>query len=149
MNKRYVPFFIFALVVFLLDQASKYLIMRQLPLHKVIRVTPFFNIVYYRNIGSAFGLFKDLGNPFFIIVSSAAIVAVCILIVKDADSRLGFSLILGGAAGNLSDRLLHGYVTDFLELYVGTFYWPAFNVADSALTLGIAILIAKTVFGRR
>jgi signal peptidase II len=141
-------FFVVALVVFILDQATKYLIMKNLGLYQVIKALPFFNIVYYRNIGSAFGMFKGLGNPFFILVSAAAIVAVSVMIVKDSDNRLGFSLILGGAAGNLTDRIIYGYVIDFLEVYAGNFYWPAFNVADSALTIGIVLLMIKTVWPR-
>jgi signal peptidase II len=70
------------------------------------------------------------------------------MIVKDSDNRLGFSLILGGAAGNLTDRIIYGYVIDFLEVYAGNFYWPAFNVADSALTIGIVLLMIKTVWPR-
>jgi signal peptidase II len=149
MQRRYVPFFFLAFIVFLLDQATKLLIMKNLTLYEVIRVIPFFNIVYYRNIGSAFGLFKSLGNPFFIAVSAAAIIGISVLIVKDAEDRLGFSLILAGAAGNLADRIIHGYVVDFLEVYAGNFFWPAFNVADSALTIGIAALIVRTFFAKR
>ena len=137
-----------ALLVFVLDQATKYIITNNLKLYQVIKALPSFNIVYYRNIGSAFGMFKSLGNPFFILVSTAAMVAVCVMIVKDGDNRIGLSLILGGAAGNLADRLLHGYVIDFLEVYAGNFYWPAFNVADSALTIGILLLMFKTVWPR-
>ena len=149
MRNPYLKFFTLAFFVFLLDQATKLLIMKHLALHQVIRIFPFFNIVYYRNIGSAFGLFKSLGNPFFIVISIVAIIGVSVLIIKDPQGRLGFSLILAGAAGNLADRLTHGYVVDFLELYAGHFYWPAFNVADSALTVGITILIVMTVFGRK
>lgn len=137
-----------ALLVFVLDQATKYIITNNLKLYQVIKALPSFNIVYYRNVGSAFGMFKSLGNPFFILVSTAAMVAVCIMIVKDGDNRIGLSLILGGAAGNLADRLLHGYVIDFLEVYAGNFYWPAFNVADSALTIGILMLMFKAVWPR-
>jgi signal peptidase II len=149
MKRRYLPYLLLALAVFLLDQATKYFIMHRLTLYQVVKVLPFFNIVYYRNVGSAFGLFKSLGNPFFIVVSLGAILAVSVLIVKDADSRLGFSLILAGAAGNLADRVIRGYVIDFLEVYAGSFYWPAFNVADSALTVGIAFLIVRTIFDRK
>ncbi len=148
MKKRTYIYFGVALLVFVLDQATKYITADNLSLHQVIKVIPSFNIVYYRNTGSAFGLFKSLGNPFFILISSAAIVAVCVMIVKDGDNRLGLSLILGGAAGNLADRLLHGYVIDFLEVYAGNFYWPAFNVADSALSIGILLLMIKTVWPR-
>ena len=148
MKTRIYVYFGVALLVFVLDQATKYIITNNLKLYQVIKALPSFNIVYYRNIGSAFGMFKSLGNPFFILVSTAAMVAVCIMIVKDGDKRIGRSLILGGAAGNLADRLLHGYVIDFLEVYAGNFYWPAFNVADSALTVGILLLMFKTVWPR-
>lgn len=141
-------YFLVALVVFVLDQVAKYIITNNLNLYQVIKALPSFNLVYYRNIGSAFGMFKSLGNPFFILVSAAAIVAVSVMIVKDGDNRLGLSLILGGAAGNLADRIVRGYVIDFLEVYAGDFYWPAFNVADSALTIGILLLMIKTVWPR-
>ncbi len=146
-TKTYIYFGV-ALLVFLLDQAAKYIITNNLRLHQVIKAIPSFNIVYYQNIGSAFGMFKSLGNPFFILVSAGAIAAICVMIVKDGDNRIGLSLILGGAAGNLADRLLHGYVIDFLEVYAANFYWPAFNVADSALTIGILMLMFKTVWPR-
>jgi len=148
MKTRIHVYFGVALFVFLLDQATKYIITNNLKLYQVIKALPSFNIVYYRNIGSAFGMFKSLGNPFFILVSTAAMMAVCVMIVKDGDNRIGLSLILGGAAGNLADRLVHGYVIDFLEVYAGNFYWPAFNVADSALTIGILLLMFKTVWPR-
>lgn len=148
MKTRTAVHFVLALVVFVLDQGTKYFIMKSLDLYQVIRALPCFNVVHYRNVGSAFGMFKGLGNPFFIVVSTAAIVAVSVMIFKDDDNRLGFSLILGGAAGNLADRIAHGYVIDFLEFYVGNFYWPAFNVADSALTIGIVLLMVKSVWPR-
>ena len=148
MKTRTYFYFGVALLVFVIDQATKYITTNNLKLYQVIKALPSFNIVYYRNIGSAFGMFKSLGNPFFILVSTAAMVAVCVMIVKDGDNRIGLSLILGGAAGNLADRLLHGYVIDFLEVYAGNFYWPAFNVADSALTIGILLLMFKTVWPR-
>ena len=148
MKTRTYFYFGVAVLFFVLDQATKYFITNNLSLHQIIKVIPSFNIVYYRNIGSAFGMFKSLGNPFFIFVSAAAIVAVCVMIVKDEDNRIGLSLILGGAAGNLADRIIHSYVIDFLEVYVADFYWPAFNVADSALTIGILLLMIKTVWPR-
>jgi signal peptidase II len=145
MKNKTFAYFTTALVIFLLDQGTKYIIMNELSLYEVVSVLPFFNLVYYRNIGSAFGMFKDLGNLFFILISTAAIVAITVIIIKDSGNKIGFSLILGGAAGNLADRIIHGYVIDFLEVYVASFYWPAFNVADSALTIGIALLILDAV----
>ncbi|HSB30651.1 MAG TPA: signal peptidase II [Candidatus Sulfobium mesophilum] len=145
MKNKTSAYFILALVIFLLDQGTKYIVMKNLNLYQVMSVLPFFNLVYYRNIGSAFGMFKGLGNPFFILISAAAIVAITVMIIKDSGSRTGLSLILGGAAGNLTDRIMHGYVVDFLEVYAGNFYWPAFNVADSALTIGIMLLILDAI----
>jgi signal peptidase II len=148
MKFRYAVFFVISLVVFILDQVTKYLITSHLRLFQVIPVLPFLNIVYVDNTGSAFGMFKGLGNPFFIGIAGAAIIAVAIMMIKDRENRLGLSLILGGAAGNLTDRVIHRYVIDFLDFYAGKHHWPAFNVADSALTVGIALLLIKTVFHR-
>ena len=145
MKNKTSAYFILALVIFLLDQGTKYIVMKNLNLYQVMSVLPFFNLVYYRNIGSAFGMLKGLGNPFFILISAVAIVAITVMIIKDSGSRTGLSLILGGAAGNLTDRIMHGYVVDFLEVYAGNFYWPAFNVADSALTIGIMLLILDAI----
>jgi signal peptidase II len=141
--------FLISFCVFLLDQATKYCIKANLGYFDVIRVTPFFNIVYAENTGSAFGMFKSFGPWFFIIVSLIAVVFIAALVLKDRDNSVAYSLLLGGAAGNLLDRFLYGYVVDFLDLYVGTFHWPAFNVADSALTAGIAFLLIKTIWVRR
>lgn len=148
MKEKYAIFFVISLAVFMFDQVTKYLIRSHLSLFQVIPVLPFFSIVYIDNTGSAFGMFKGLGNAFFIGIAGAAIVVVAALMIKDRNNRLGLSLILGGAAGNLTDRVVHGYVIDFLDFYAGKHHWPAFNVADSALTVGITLLLIKTVFHR-
>ncbi len=149
MRKGYGLFFLLSVVVFLVDQATKYLIISRFGLFEAINILPFFNVVYVRNTGSAFGMFKSLGNVFFIGAAVVAIVAVAFLIVRDKENRLGLSLILGGAAGNMTDRLVHGYVVDFLDFYAGSSHWPAFNVADSALTVGILLLLARSFFPLR
>ncbi len=141
--------FLIALLVFVLDQITKYVIKANISPYRIIEVLPFFNIVYVENIGSAFGMFKSLGNFFFIVIAATAMVFVTVLIIKDKDNRLAFSLILGGAAGNLIDRVIHGYVIDFLDVYLGKYHWPAFNVADSALTIGIILLAVKTVLHKK
>lgn len=142
-------YFLVSFSIFTLDQFTKYLIKSNVSPYEIIRVLPFFNIVYVENTGSAFGMFKSLGNIFFIIVAVLAMVFVTVLIIKDRDNRLSFSLILGGAAGNLIDRIIRGYVIDFLDLYAGRFHWPAFNVADSALTIGIFLLALRLFFGHK
>jgi signal peptidase II len=149
MTRAILPFFFISFVVFVLDQATKYYIKAHIGFFDVIRVTSFFNIVYAENTGSAFGMFKSLGMYFFIFISIAAVVFLVVLIFRDSGSRFAYSLLLGGAAGNLLDRAVYGYVVDFLDFYVGSYHWPAFNVADSALTVGIAFLFIKTILGSR
>jgi signal peptidase II len=144
-EKGYLVFFGLSLAVFVIDQATKYVIVGSLSLFEALRVLPFFSIVYVRNTGSAFGMFSSLGNLFFIIVASIAIIVVSVFIVRDRENRIGLSLILGGAAGNLCDRLTRGYVVDFLDVHAGAHHWPAFNVADSALTAGILLLLVKSL----
>lgn len=134
-----------ALAVILLDQVSKYIILRTIALHESIPVIGgFFSLVHTRNRGMAFGLMNRPGSDFsFYFLVAATIAAVLLLLfwftkLKDEESRLifGLSLILGGAIGNLIDRLRLREVIDFLDFHVGTYHWPAFNVADSAITVG-------------
>jgi signal peptidase II len=149
MKRSPVLFFILSAVVLAIDQATKYYIRTYVGFFEHIRVLPFFDIVYAENTGSAFGMFKAFGSSFFIIISLAAIVILSVFLIKDQSNRIAFSLLLGGAAGNLTDRLLYGHVIDFLDIYVGTHHWPAFNVADSALTLGVILLLLSVVFCNR
>lgn len=134
-----------ALAVIVLDQISKYIILRGLELHATIPViNGFFNLVHTRNRGMAFGLLNRPGSDlstYFLV--AATFVAVVLLVfwftrLKKEEGRLvfGLSLILGGAIGNLIDRLRLGEVIDFLDFHIGTYHWPAFNVADSAITVG-------------
>lgn len=149
MKTRPANFFLIAFAVFILDQITKYLVTKYVGPFDVIEITPFFNIVHVRNIGSAFGMFKSLGNAFFIAVAALAVVILSALIFKDRDNRLIFSFILGGAAGNLADRIAHGYVIDFLDFHAGGHHWPSFNVADSALTIGVFLLAFKTLVSKK
>ncbi len=146
MKQKPIFYFLIALSIFALDQITKYAVKINIHPLDIVEVLPFFNIVYVENIGSAFGMFKSLGNIFFVIIALSAVIVVSYLIVKDSMNRLGLSMILGGAAGNLMDRLIYGYVIDFLDIYIGNYHWPAFNIADSALTGGIFILFVKTIF---
>lgn len=143
-QRRLQPFLITALV-FGLDQFTKYIIHTYLKTYESIEVLPFFQIVHVRNTGAAFGILRGLGNGVFIGITILAILIVVLLLFKSNDDRVAFSLILGGALGNLTDRLIRGYVVDFLDLYVGKYHWPAFNVADSALTFGIGLLFIGAI----
>lgn len=137
-----------AAVIVVIDQITKYVIVQQLALHQVITITPFFNIVYVRNPGAAFSLFASAGGWqrfFFIGVAIVASVWVVWLLRRYPQQKLfclALGMILGGAIGNLIDRILYGYVVDFVQVhYHSSYFFPAFNVADSAITCGAALLI--------
>jgi signal peptidase II len=136
---------IVVLAVVALDQLTKYLIVSSLSPYATIEVFPFLNIVNIRNTGAAFGMFRGLGSGFFIVISAAAIIFVTMLMLRNAYDLFGLSLILGGAVGNLIDRLVYGKVVDFVDIFVGDFHWPAFNVADSSLTVGIGIILLTSL----
>lgn len=138
--------FILGIAVYLLDQVTKYAAKQSISPFDAIAVTPFFNLVYVENLGSAFGMFKSMGVYFFITVAVIATAIVAYLILKDPENRLAFGLVLGGALGNLTDRIAHGAVIDFFDFYVGSFHWPAFNVADIGLTVGITLLLIHAFF---
>ncbi len=144
--------------VLLLDQLSKLAIIHALQVHSsVMIIKGFFNLVHIRNRGMAFGIMNrpDLDLPFFVLVA-ATIGAVVLLLVwfftlKRTAGRtiLGLSLILGGAIGNLIDRIRFREVIDFLDFYVGPYHWPAFNVADSAITVGTFLVAISLIFHQK
>lgn len=142
--------FIFLIVssVVALDQATKYLIMANLSVYDSKEIFPFLHIVHVRNTGAAFGMFKTLGSTFFIILSVFAMIFIIHLLEKRTYNTFGLSLILGGALGNLIDRVFYGKVVDFIDFSIGSFHWPAFNVADSSLTIGIAVILVAYLFKR-
>jgi len=111
-----------------------------------LTVNSFFDLVRYHNTGAAFSFLADAGGwqkLFFSVVSSIAITVIIYLLNKHTEQKLfciGLALVLGGAIGNLYDRLTLGYVVDFLYFHYENFYWPAFNVADSAICVGVALL---------
>ena len=137
-----------ALLVFVLDQWSKYAVVDAMDLYQSIQVLPFFNLTYVHNYGAAFSFLHDADGWqrwFFSII--AFVVSGLILWWLKSTPReqhllsVAFNFILGGALGNVYDRLMHGYVIDFLDFYLGGWHWPAFNLADSAIFVGAALLI--------
>jgi len=144
--KRAPYIFLIVLAVVALDQATKYLIMTNLSLYDSREIFPFLHIVHIRNTGAAFGMFKNLGSIFFVILSVFAIIFIINLLAKKTYNTVGLALILGGALGNLIDRVFYGKVVDFVDFSIGTFHWPAFNVADSSLTIGIAVILVAYLF---
>lgn len=139
--------------VLILDQITKYIVEKQIRLYEVIRVIPgFFNITHVRNKGAAFSLFSSAPETyrsmFFITVTIVAVAVIAVLIRKTWERLLvvAFSLIAGGAVGNLIDRVRYGEVVDFIQWYVKSYYWPSFNVADAAITIGVGLLVVDMLF---
>jgi len=138
--------------VILLDQLTKALVANLLSPTGVITVIPgFFDIVNARNPGAAFGILHEGGlarTLFLVAVSILSLVVVAILIAQSKKRFTDFSLslIAAGAIGNLIDRILGGEVIDFLDFYIGRYHWPAFNVADSAITVGVFLSILGFYF---
>ena len=145
MKRRYAILGGAALIAFVLDQASKWLVMRTIPMHRPVEVIPgFFDLVNVRNRGAAFGFLNrsDIEWQFwlFLVATLVAVAAIVVLVrgMRDEDTVLaaGLGLVLGGALGNLLDRLRFRAVVDFLDVYWRDWHWPAFNIADSAICLG-------------
>lgn len=147
--------FLIAFTVLLLDRLSKRLVAKDISLHDSITVIKrIFYITHVENRGAAFGLFNDSPSEWkiglLVLFSIIALVIVSALLWRSSHSMtasaVGLSLILGGALGNLWDRLLNGRVVDFLLVYIGSYQWPAFNVADSAIVVGAGLLVFEILF---
>ncbi len=148
MTKRVIYAALLISAIVLIDQATKYLARTHIDPFETVRIMPLLNLVNVRNTGAAFGMFKAFGNIFFIVISVCAIIFMLWVIIAGKEDYRIFSLLTGGAAGNLIDRIRLGYVVDFLDVTVSGFHWPAFNVADSALSVGILLMMLKLVIKR-
>jgi signal peptidase II len=140
-----------SLLAIILDQGSKLAITSSMQLHQSIFVTPYFNLTYVHNTGAAFSFLSEAGGWqrwFFagLALVISGVIAVWLARLKQHETLLAvaLSLVLGGAIGNLIDRLAYGYVIDFLDVYYQTWHWPAFNVADSAITLGVILMLLES-----
>lgn len=140
-----------SLLALVLDQGSKLLVDSTMQLYQSIPLLPFFKLTYVRNMGAAFSFLSEAGGWqrwFFaglaLVISIVITVWLSRLQKHETLLAIALSLILGGAVGNLIDRLAYGYVIDFLDVYYGTWHWPAFNIADSAITLGVALMLAES-----
>ncbi len=137
-----------SVVAFVLDQWSKYAVLDSMNLYQSIEVLPFFNLTHVHNYGAAFSFLSSAGGWqrwFFTAIAIGISVVILWWLKQSPRSQkllpVAFSFILGGALGNVYDRLVHGYVIDFLDFYVNNWHWPAFNIADSAIFIGAALLI--------
>jgi signal peptidase II len=143
-------------IVLILDQCTKHFVDTHIRRHEIITIIPgFFNLTNVRNPGAAFGILSDMHGTwrslFFISVTLTALIVIAVLIRKTHERLLvfAFSLIAGGAIGNVIDRVRYGEVVDFIQWYVKSYYWPSFNVADSAISIGVALLAIDMLFVKK
>jgi signal peptidase II len=150
--------FLIALFVVLLDRASKWIVAKDISLHDSIQLIPHvFYLTHVENRGAAFGLFAESPSQWkigmLILFSVIAMIIVSALLWRSGHAMtttgVGLSLILGGAIGNLWDRLVSGRVVDFLLVYIGSYQWPAFNAADSAIVVGAGLLVYEILFDKK
>jgi signal peptidase II len=139
-------------LVIVLDQVSKQMIASTFKVGEGLRMTSFFDLVFVFNRGAAFSFLSDAGGWqrwFFIVLALCISTWLVFMLTRHAEERLlsaALALVLGGALGNVIDRLMHGAVVDFLSFHLADYYWPAFNVADSAITLGVALMLWQQFF---
>lgn len=131
-----------------LDQASKLAVDANFALYESVPVMPYFNLTYVHNTGAAFSLLADAGGwqrwlfaGLAVIMSTVISVWLVRLKAHETLMAVALTLVLGGAIGNLIDRVAYGYVIDFLDVYVGNWHWPAFNIADSAICIGVGLML--------
>ena len=149
MKRKYWVLLVICFWILLVDQWTKYIVQERLPLYRRVEVIHgFFNLTHVRNTGGAFGIFGGerggLGSLLFVVISFIAIGCILFFFIKIKEDEktfyLSFSLIFAGAIGNLIDRLRYGEVIDFLDFYLSSYHWPAFNIADSAICVGIGLM---------
>ncbi len=145
-----------AVLVFVADQVSKWLVMRRIPSHAVVSVIPgFFNLTNSKNSGAVFGMFSDSAvrwkTPLLVVVSFVLLVTVVTMVGRIQNlkwaSRIGLAMVLGGALANLFDRVRFGEVEDFLDFYFRSYHWYTFNVADAAIVVGTGLIIVQVLMG--
>ncbi len=150
-NLKMLKWLALSLLAVVLDQVSKWAIDSSMQLYQSIPLVPYFNLTYLRNTGAAFSFLSEAGGWqrwFFagLAIVISAVIGVWLARLKEHETVLAvaLSLVLGGAIGNLIDRLAYGYVIDFLDVYYQTWHWPAFNIADSAITLGVILMLLES-----
>ncbi|MGP0630496.1 signal peptidase II [Nitrospina sp. 32_T5] len=154
MKNKYLQLFLISNILIILDQFTKYLVALHIPQNMSIRIIDnFFNLTHIRNPGVAFGLFAEseleMKATLFIIFSGIAIIAILVFFHETPSHKKialrGLILIFAGAIGNLIDRILYKEVIDFLDFHFGSYHWPAFNVADSCITIGVLFMFIDII----
>lgn len=145
-----------SLIIILLDQVSKQLVENSLLVFESVSLLPFLNLTLVYNEGAAFSFLSDQGGWqrwFFVFLAGAVTLVLVFWLRRLRNSELwlavALSLIIGGAVGNLLDRLLFGHVIDFIDVYYRQWHWPAFNVADSAILVGVVLILIDGFFGHK
>lgn len=156
MKNKYAWLSAITAAVIALDQLTKYMVVQQFRLHESVQVIAgFFDLTYVRNPGAAFGFLAGAQGMwrgiFFITVSIVALAVIIVLVrqTRDRLSLIALALIGGGAVGNLIDRMRFGEVVDFIDWYYRTFHWPTFNIADSAISVGVGLLAIEMLFSKK
>ena len=154
--KRALPWYLLALVIIILDQVSKHWAVAGLQMYQPVEIAPFFNFTLAYNTGAAFSFLADQDGWqrwFFALLSGGVSVALIVWISKLSRAErllsIALALVLGGAVGNLYDRIMLGYVVDFLDFHWQGKHFPAFNIADSAISIGAVLLVWETFFGAK
>jgi len=153
-NARFATWMSVAFVVVLADQVTKWAIIEWVALYEKVPLNSFINLTHQRNTGAAFSFLADAGGWqrwFFVMLASAVSMMIVVWLWRIRKERqailaAGLALVLGGAIGNLVDRIMHGYVTDFIEVWFGSWAFPSFNVADAGISVGAALLIIDALF---
>lgn len=152
--RRYLLWMSLALLVVIADQVTKAAIVKWIPYLDTVELNSFANLTHQRNYGAAWSFLANAGGWqrwFFVVLASGVSIFIAVWMWRIRDGRyltlaLGLSLVLGGAVGNLVDRIRLGYVVDFIQVWFGSWPFPSFNVADSAITVGAALLIIDSIF---
>ena len=150
MFQRFLPTFV-VLAVFLLDRLAKFWVQSRMIYGESIPILPFFHITYVENTGAAFGIGQNRNG--FLIAASILILIVLFAYARrmgaeNATLKASIALVIGGALGNLYDRIVYGSVVDFLDFFAGAHHWPAFNLADSCICVGAALLFFSQWSGK-
>ena len=153
MLKRNIIILIIIIFSFFFDLLTKNYALNHLIINHSLSINNFLNFTLAFNYGAAFSFLSDAGGWqrwFFIAFSFIVIIIISYMMIYDDNSPyVAFSFVIGGALGNLNDRIIYGYVIDFIEVYYNTFYWPIFNIADVAISIGVILLLHNIIFNKK
>ena len=153
-SSRFITWMVVAMIIAVVDQLTKLAIIEWIPLYDRVPLNSFINLTHQKNTGAAFSFLADAGGWqrwFFVVLATGVSVVIAIWIWRirntgQAILSAGLALVLGGAVGNLIDRILLGHVTDFFQVWFGSWAFPSFNVADAGISVGAALLIIDALF---